>query len=198
MKTAADRLIPLASLASPIIFNAMIREVAEVSTIIFVGRTGGAVPIGAATLGNMMCNITGSSNSHSEHTVSKTFIPPKIFMIFQQFIFPLVFFVLLSRPDILDKSQDSPSLMASAAPWILLLAKHMAQNYTVSPVYTHKGLRLYSQFPLFPSLYYGMKINKESIHVYDTYSSWTPFYVTGPRHMLSYSMAWRSLLKLQR
>lgn len=65
LRTAADRLIPLASLSSPIIFNAMIREMAEVSTIIFVGRTGGAVPIGAATLGNMMCNITGSSNFFS-------------------------------------------------------------------------------------------------------------------------------------
>lgn len=62
VRTAADRLIPLASLSSPIIFNAMIREMAEVSTIIFVGRTGGALSIGAATLGNMMCNITGSSN----------------------------------------------------------------------------------------------------------------------------------------
>ena len=54
------RLAPLASLASPIIFTAMIREISEVSTFIFVGRTGGATAIGAATLGNMMCNITGN------------------------------------------------------------------------------------------------------------------------------------------
>ena len=55
------RLAPLASLASPIIFTAMIREISEVSTLIFVGRTaGGATAIGAATLGNMMCNITGN------------------------------------------------------------------------------------------------------------------------------------------
>ena len=54
------RLAPLASLASPIIFTAMIREITEVSTIIFVGRTGGATAIGATTLGNMMCNITGN------------------------------------------------------------------------------------------------------------------------------------------
>ena len=53
------RLTPLTSLASPIIFTAMIREISEVSTIIFVGRTGGATAMGAATLGNMMCNITG-------------------------------------------------------------------------------------------------------------------------------------------
>ena len=59
LKRTATRLAPLASLASPIIFTAMIREISEVSTIIFVGRTGGATAIGAATLGNMMCNITG-------------------------------------------------------------------------------------------------------------------------------------------
>ena len=59
LKSAVGRIIPLASLASPIIFNAMIREICEVTTIVFVGRTGGAIAIGAATLGNMMCNITG-------------------------------------------------------------------------------------------------------------------------------------------
>jgi hypothetical protein len=59
LKSAAGRFIPLASLASPIIFNAMIREICEVTTIVFVGRTGGAIAIGASTLGNMMCNITG-------------------------------------------------------------------------------------------------------------------------------------------
>jgi hypothetical protein len=59
LSSTAKRLIPLASLASPIIFNAMIREITELSTIIFVGRCGDVVLIGAATLGNMMCNITG-------------------------------------------------------------------------------------------------------------------------------------------
>ena len=60
LKRTATRLAPLTNLASPIIFTAMIREISEVSTIIFVGRTGGATAIGAATLGNMMCNITGT------------------------------------------------------------------------------------------------------------------------------------------
>lgn len=59
LSSTAKRLIPLASLSSPIIFNAMIREITELSTIIFVGRCDDVVLIGAATLGNMMCNITG-------------------------------------------------------------------------------------------------------------------------------------------
>ena len=59
LENFVSRLAPLTSLAAPIIFTAMIREISEVSTIIFVGRTGGATAIGAATLGNMMCNITG-------------------------------------------------------------------------------------------------------------------------------------------
>jgi hypothetical protein len=59
LPSTAKRLIPLASLASPIIFNAMIREITELSTIIFVGRCDDVVLIGAAILGNMMCNITG-------------------------------------------------------------------------------------------------------------------------------------------
>ena len=59
LPNTAKRLIPLASLASPIIFNAMIKEITELSTIIFVGRCDDVVLIGAATLGNMMCNITG-------------------------------------------------------------------------------------------------------------------------------------------
>lgn len=55
------RLRPLKNLASPIIFNAFIREIAEFTTIINVGKNGGAAAIGAQTLGNMMCNVTGFS-----------------------------------------------------------------------------------------------------------------------------------------
>jgi MATE family multidrug resistance protein len=55
------RLSPLINLASPMIFNAFIREIAEFATIIYVGKTGGALAIGAQTIGNMMCNITGFS-----------------------------------------------------------------------------------------------------------------------------------------
>lgn len=55
------RLKPLLNLASPMIFTAFVREIAEFTTIIYVGQTGGALAIGAQTLGNMMCNITGFS-----------------------------------------------------------------------------------------------------------------------------------------
>ena len=54
---SVQRLAPVISLASPIIFTALIREAAEMSTIVYVGRTGGADFIGAATLGNMMVCI---------------------------------------------------------------------------------------------------------------------------------------------
>ena len=43
----------LAVLTSPIAMNAFLRELADLSTIVFVGRTGGAEYIGACTLGNM-------------------------------------------------------------------------------------------------------------------------------------------------
>ena len=180
-RTAASRLMPLASLASPIIFNAMIREVAEVSTIIFVGRTGGAVPIGAATLGNMMCNITGLSHSHSAKAayVSQTLEDVhKIELYFSA------------------EPQDSPSPMACVAPWTLSLAKHTAQNCIDSPVSTHKGLRSFLRFPQYPSQYSGKVFIKKSTHVYIHYSSWSFDLSTGPRHKLFYSMAWRYLLKL--
>lgn len=55
------RLGPLINLASPMIFTAFIREIAEFATIVYVGKSGGALAIGAQTIGNMMCNITGFS-----------------------------------------------------------------------------------------------------------------------------------------
>jgi MATE family multidrug resistance protein len=66
LSRTVSRIRPLLSLASPIIVTAMIREISEVSTIVYVGRCAqngfdGAVLMGAATLGNMMCNITGFS-----------------------------------------------------------------------------------------------------------------------------------------
>ena len=64
----------LAILTSPIAMTAFLRELADLSTIVFVGRTGGAEFIGAATLGNMMCNITGFSLAHGLNTALDTFI----------------------------------------------------------------------------------------------------------------------------
>lgn len=56
-----SKLMELISLALPIIFTAFLTEVNGVITLYFVGRIDGAKYIGAATLGNMMCNITGYS-----------------------------------------------------------------------------------------------------------------------------------------
>ena len=61
-------------LASPIVVTALVRELADLSTIIFVGRTGGADYIGAATLGNMMCNISGYSLAHGLCSALDTYI----------------------------------------------------------------------------------------------------------------------------
>ena len=43
------------------IVNALIQELQYTSTMIFVGRLGEAKYLGAATLGNMLCNISGYS-----------------------------------------------------------------------------------------------------------------------------------------
>ncbi len=51
----------LLKLASPIIINAVISQFISMITLYFVGRLDGSEFIGAATLGNMMCNITGYS-----------------------------------------------------------------------------------------------------------------------------------------
>lgn len=49
----------LTELSFPMIINALIQEAQYTSTMIFVGRLGQAKYLGAATLGNMLCNITG-------------------------------------------------------------------------------------------------------------------------------------------
>lgn len=51
----------LTDLSFPMIVNALIQEAQYTSTMIFVGRLGEAKYLGAATLGNMLCNITGYS-----------------------------------------------------------------------------------------------------------------------------------------
>lgn len=51
----------LTDLSLPMIVNALIQEAQYTSTMIFVGRLGEAKYLGAATLGNMLCNITGYS-----------------------------------------------------------------------------------------------------------------------------------------
>lgn len=51
----------LTDLSLPMIINALIQEAQYTSTMIFVGRLGQAKYLGAATLGNMLCNITGYS-----------------------------------------------------------------------------------------------------------------------------------------
>jgi multidrug resistance protein, MATE family len=51
----------LTALSVPMIMNTVIQQAQFTSTIIIVGRLGEAKYLGAATLGNMMCNITGYS-----------------------------------------------------------------------------------------------------------------------------------------
>lgn len=51
----------LTDLSLPMIVNAIILEAQYTSTMIFVGRLGEAKYLGAATVGNMLCNITGYS-----------------------------------------------------------------------------------------------------------------------------------------
>jgi len=51
----------LTDLSLPMIVNAVILEAQYTSTMIFVGRLGEAKYLGAATVGNMLCNITGYS-----------------------------------------------------------------------------------------------------------------------------------------
>jgi MATE family multidrug resistance protein len=51
----------LTDLALPMIMNALVLEAQYTSTMIFVGQLGQAKYLGAATLGNMLCNITGYS-----------------------------------------------------------------------------------------------------------------------------------------
>lgn len=51
----------LATFSCPIIATALVQELSGVSTLIFLGRLERAEFIGGATLGNMMCNITGFS-----------------------------------------------------------------------------------------------------------------------------------------
>lgn len=51
----------LADLSLPMIANALIQEIQYAINMIFVGQLGNAQYLGAATLGNMLCNITGYS-----------------------------------------------------------------------------------------------------------------------------------------
>lgn len=51
----------LTYLAVPMVGNAMLTVVTPVITSIYVGRLNSATLMGASTLGNMMCNITGYS-----------------------------------------------------------------------------------------------------------------------------------------
>lgn len=51
----------LNDLSFPMIINALIQEIQSVTTMMYIGRLGNAKYIGAATLGNMLCNITGYS-----------------------------------------------------------------------------------------------------------------------------------------
>ena len=51
----------LTDLSLPMIVNALVQEAQYTSTMIYVGRLGAAKYLGAATLGNMLCNITGFS-----------------------------------------------------------------------------------------------------------------------------------------
>eukprot|EP01035_Chromulina_nebulosa_P023397 gene23397-30322_t len=60
-----ERTKEIGGLAFPIILTALCQEIGGLSSIIFLGRLhndgGNAMYMGAATLGNMMCNITGYS-----------------------------------------------------------------------------------------------------------------------------------------
>jgi MatE len=51
---------PLTLLASPFMCISLVKEAAAISSLIFVGRIG-ATALGAVTLGDMVCNITGFS-----------------------------------------------------------------------------------------------------------------------------------------
>jgi Na+-driven multidrug efflux pump len=58
---ACGKLWTLLNLAVPMVSSAGIWELARITNLFFVGRLNGAKYIGAATLGTMMCNITGYS-----------------------------------------------------------------------------------------------------------------------------------------
>ena len=52
--TFRDRVVCLASLSIPMIGNAILSQMINVVTMLYVGRIDGALYMGAATLGNML------------------------------------------------------------------------------------------------------------------------------------------------
>ena len=56
-----SELYQLLALSGPIVFYTFLAQVMQIITLYFVGRMEGSEYIGAATLGNMVCNITGYS-----------------------------------------------------------------------------------------------------------------------------------------
>lgn len=56
-----SKISELVNLTIPIVSTALLTELTGVVTLFYVGRIDGAKYIGAATLGSMMCNITGYS-----------------------------------------------------------------------------------------------------------------------------------------
>jgi Na+-driven multidrug efflux pump len=54
ISTRRDRMIRLATLSIPMIGNAILSQMINLITMLYVGRLDGAVYMGAATLGNML------------------------------------------------------------------------------------------------------------------------------------------------
>lgn len=74
MSDALSHVKLLAELSIPMILNALIQEVHGATTMIFVGALGSAESLGAATLGNMMCNITGYAAAYGMCSALDTLI----------------------------------------------------------------------------------------------------------------------------
>lgn len=69
-----DDIKSLSLLSMPIIFTALIQEISFMSTLIYVGRLSNPAYIGAMTLGNMICNISGYSLAYGMCSALDTLI----------------------------------------------------------------------------------------------------------------------------